>query len=101
VSSTASRRQQGVGNLRAGDVAVVGDEAVGLQVVELARGEGVDAVPAEQLARNRLGGDAGQRAVAADAAEQVVRVAKIACVLARQAGCDRVGDADRGRCGCG
>ena len=93
--SGARGGEQRVGDLGAGDVAVARDPAVGREVVELAGGEGVDAVLAEQLARERLRRDPGERAVAADAAEDVVLVAEVARVLARQARRDRIGDADR------
>ena len=75
---------------------------VGAEVVELAGGEGVDAARFEQLALDRLRGAAGERAVAADAAEEVVLVAEIGRVLTREARGDRIGDADRAcRSGCG
>ena len=58
------------------------DQRIGPQVVELAGRERILAAVGQQLAGDRLGGM--DRAVATDAAEDVLVVAEIGVVLARE-----------------
>lgn len=69
---------------------MVANPAVGFEIVELARGEGVGAFRVEQLTCDRLGRESNERAVTPDAAENVVLVAQICGVLTGEPRSDRV-----------